>query len=98
MFDARLLFLLQFAFFVKFFLDLLGSLGFAQIAFLIPNALKIKIPYKSRSYQYLYAITDAMSEEYQRSVEAGSLLQIDDPRLVIYYGANLGLSLRQCLE
>ena len=39
-----------------------------------------------------------MREEYQRIVEAGFLLQIDAPRLVIYYGANLGLSLAQCLE
>jgi len=31
-------------------------------------------------------------------VEAGFLLQIDAPRLVRYYGANLGLSLAQCLE
>lgn len=39
-----------------------------------------------------------MREEYQRIVEAGFLLQIDDPRLVSYYGANLGPSLVQCLE
>jgi 5-methyltetrahydropteroyltriglutamate--homocysteine methyltransferase len=39
-----------------------------------------------------------MREEYQRIGEAGFLLQIDDPCLVSYYGANLGLSLAQCLE
>lgn len=47
---------------------------------------------------YLYAIADAMREEYNSIVEAGFLLQIDDPRLVTYYGANPGLSLEQCLK
>jgi 5-methyltetrahydropteroyltriglutamate--homocysteine methyltransferase len=47
---------------------------------------------------YLYAIAEAMRTEYQRIVEAGFVLQIDDPRLVSYYGANPGLSLAQCLK
>jgi len=47
---------------------------------------------------YLYAIADAMREEYHSIVDAGFLLQIDDPRLVSYYGSNPGLSLEQCLE
>jgi 5-methyltetrahydropteroyltriglutamate--homocysteine methyltransferase len=47
---------------------------------------------------YLYAIADAMREEYHGIVEAGFLLQIDDPRLVSYYGANPGVSLEDCLE
>ncbi len=47
---------------------------------------------------YLYAIADAMREEYQSIVAAGFLLQIDDPRLVTYYGSNPGMSLEQCLE
>jgi 5-methyltetrahydropteroyltriglutamate--homocysteine methyltransferase len=47
---------------------------------------------------YLYAIADAMSEEYHGIVDAGFLLQIDDPRLVSYYGSNPGVSLEQCLE
>jgi 5-methyltetrahydropteroyltriglutamate--homocysteine methyltransferase len=47
---------------------------------------------------YLYAIADAMREEYQGIVEAGFLLQIDDPRLVSYYGANPGVSVEACLE
>jgi 5-methyltetrahydropteroyltriglutamate--homocysteine methyltransferase len=54
--------------------------------------------FESWNYPYLYAIADAMREEYQRIVEVGFLLQIDDPPLVIYYGANLGLSLAPCLE
>jgi len=34
---------------------------------------------------YLFAIADAMHEEYKAIVDAGFLLQIDDPRLVTYY-------------
>jgi 5-methyltetrahydropteroyltriglutamate--homocysteine methyltransferase len=35
--------------------------------------------------EYLFAIAEAMREEYQAIVDAGLLLQIDDPRLVTYY-------------
>jgi 5-methyltetrahydropteroyltriglutamate--homocysteine methyltransferase len=45
---------------------------------------------------YLYAIADAMREEYNSIVGAGFLLQIDDPRLVTYYVANPGVSIEQC--
>lgn len=45
---------------------------------------------------YLYAIADAMREEYSGIVDAGFLLQIDDPRLVTYYVSNPGLSVEQC--
>src|SRR5215831_21309836 len=45
---------------------------------------------------YLYAIADAVREEYNSIVGAGFLLQIDDPRLVTYYVANPGLSIEQC--
>jgi 5-methyltetrahydropteroyltriglutamate--homocysteine methyltransferase len=47
---------------------------------------------------YLYAIADAMREEYNSIVGAGFLLQIDDPRLVTYYVANPGLSIEQCRQ
>jgi 5-methyltetrahydropteroyltriglutamate--homocysteine methyltransferase len=46
---------------------------------------------------YLYAIAEAMREEYHGIVEAGFLLQIDDPRLVTYYGSNPGVSLQEFL-
>ena len=47
---------------------------------------------------YLYAIADAMREEYHGIIEAGFLLQIDDPRLVTSYGANPQLSLEEFLQ
>jgi len=47
---------------------------------------------------YLYAIADAMREEYHGIIEAGFLLQIDDPRLVTSYGANPQMSLEEFLQ
>jgi len=35
--------------------------------------------------EYLFAIAEAMREEYKAIVDAGFLVQIDDPRLVSYY-------------
>jgi 5-methyltetrahydropteroyltriglutamate--homocysteine methyltransferase len=45
---------------------------------------------------YLYAIADAMREEYNAIVAAGFLLQVDDPRLITYYNATPGASIDQC--
>ena len=35
---------------------------------------------------YLFAIADAMHEEYKAIVDAGFILQLDDPRVVTQYG------------
>ena len=40
--------------------------------------------YKTQE-EYLFAIADALHEEYRAIVDAGFLLQIDDPRLVTYW-------------
>jgi len=45
---------------------------------------------------YLFAIADAMHEEYQAIVDAGLLLQIDDPRLLTYYISKPDLSVEDC--
>jgi 5-methyltetrahydropteroyltriglutamate--homocysteine methyltransferase len=45
---------------------------------------------------YLFAIADAMREEYKAIVDAGFLLQIDDPRLVSYYLVNPDASIAEC--
>ena len=52
--------------------------------------------YYASEEEYLYAIADAMSEEYRAIVDAGFLLQIDDPRLVTYYVANPQASVEDC--
>ena len=39
--------------------------------------------YKSEE-EYLFALAEAMREEYKAIVDAGFLLQIDDPRLITH--------------
>lgn len=45
---------------------------------------------------YLYAIAEALREEYRAILDAGLLLQIDDPRLLTYYIARPDLSVEEC--
>jgi 5-methyltetrahydropteroyltriglutamate--homocysteine methyltransferase len=45
---------------------------------------------------YLAALADAMNEEYRAIVDAGFLLQIDDPRLITHYNRVPGLSVEEC--
>jgi 5-methyltetrahydropteroyltriglutamate--homocysteine methyltransferase len=51
--------------------------------------------YKSQE-DYVFAIADAMREEYKAIVDAGLLLQIDDPRLVTYYIIHPEASIADC--
>jgi len=46
--------------------------------------------------EYLFAIADAMHEEYEAIVDAGFLLQIDDPRLVTYYIMSPTSTVQEC--
>ncbi len=46
--------------------------------------------------EFLFAIADALRVEYQAIVDAGFLLQIDDPLLINYYVKNPDLNLGQC--
>jgi len=52
--------------------------------------------YYKTDAEYLYAIADAMHEEYRAIVDAGFLLQIDDPRLVTYYVMQPDASIADC--
>ncbi len=51
--------------------------------------------YKSAE-EYLYAIADAMREEYRAIVAAGFLVQIDDPQLVTHYVVDPTATIEQC--
>jgi len=51
--------------------------------------------YKSQE-EYIFAIADAMREEYKAIVDAGFLVQIDDPRLVTYYILHPQASIADC--
>jgi 5-methyltetrahydropteroyltriglutamate--homocysteine methyltransferase len=48
--------------------------------------LQRKNEYYSTEEEYLFAIADAMHEEYKAIVDAGFILQLDDPRVVTQYG------------
>jgi 5-methyltetrahydropteroyltriglutamate--homocysteine methyltransferase len=51
--------------------------------------------YKTQE-EYVFAIAEAMREEYEAIVDAGLLLQIDDPRLVTYYIIHPEASIADC--
>jgi 5-methyltetrahydropteroyltriglutamate--homocysteine methyltransferase len=52
--------------------------------------------YYATEEEFLEAIADAMHEEYRAIVDAGFLLQIDDPRFSTYYTANPDKSVEEC--
>ena len=51
--------------------------------------------YKSED-DYLMALGDAMHQEYKAIVDAGFLLQVDDPRLITYYMVEPKASVEDC--
>ncbi len=46
--------------------------------------------------EFLYAVADALNVEYRAIVDAGFLLQVDDPRLINYYVKNPDLTVEDC--
>jgi 5-methyltetrahydropteroyltriglutamate--homocysteine methyltransferase len=46
--------------------------------------------------EYLFALADAMHVEYQAIVDAGFVLQIDDPRLATHYDRHPEASIEEC--
>jgi 5-methyltetrahydropteroyltriglutamate--homocysteine methyltransferase len=54
---------------------------------------------KNRYYktdeEYLYAIAEAMHEEYKAIVDSGLILQIDDPRIATYYALSPERSIKE---
>src|SRR5436305_2844605 len=51
--------------------------------------------YKSEE-EYLYALAEALSEEYRAIIEAGLILQVDDPLLASYYVMHPEASVEDC--
>jgi 5-methyltetrahydropteroyltriglutamate--homocysteine methyltransferase len=60
----------------------------------------LELYYDNRYYgsdeDYLEALADAMRVEYRAIVEAGLLLQIDDPRMATHYNRAVGSSIEEC--
>ena len=52
--------------------------------------------YYKTEEEYLFAVAEAMHEEYKGIVDAGFLVQIDDPRLSTYYLLNSDKTIAEC--
>jgi 5-methyltetrahydropteroyltriglutamate--homocysteine methyltransferase len=70
----------------------------AFVPAIAPSNIETTTPnehYKN-SEEYVFAIAEAMREEYKAIVDAGFLLQIDDPFLVTYYIMRPQLGIAEC--
>ena len=60
----------------------------------------LELYYENRYYasdeEYLAALADAMHDEYKAIVDAGFLLQIDDPRMATHYNRARDASIEDC--
>jgi 5-methyltetrahydropteroyltriglutamate--homocysteine methyltransferase len=65
---------------------------------LSPNnvALYYENKYYKNEEEYSVAIADAMREEYKAIIDAGFLLQVDDPRLATHYDRHPDSSIEEC--
>ncbi|MFZ1094982.1 MAG: cobalamin-independent methionine synthase II family protein [Xanthobacteraceae bacterium] len=70
----------------------------AFVAAIAPSNIETTTPneYYKTEEEYVFAIAQAMREEYQAIVQAGFLLQIDDPFLITYYITRPDLSVADC--
>ena len=70
----------------------------AFVPAIAPSNVETTTPneYYPTAEAYVFAIAQAMREEYLAIVEAGFLLQIDDPFLVTYYITRPDLSVAEC--
>jgi 5-methyltetrahydropteroyltriglutamate--homocysteine methyltransferase len=82
--------------------NLKAAIGDAKIEAFMPAISPSNIEewqrnaYYKTNEEYIYAISEAMREEYKTIVDAGFLLQIDDPRLVSYYLVKPDASIAEC--
>ena len=82
--------------------NLKAAVGNAKVEVFVPAISPANIEdwmlnaYYKKPEDYLFAIADAMHEEYKAIVDAGFLLQIDDPRLVSYYVVNPKATIAEC--
>lgn len=82
--------------------NLKAAIGSAKVEAFMPAISPSNIEewqrnaYYKTTEEYIYAISEAMREEYKAIVDAGFLLQIDDPRLVSYYLVKPDASIAEC--
>jgi 5-methyltetrahydropteroyltriglutamate--homocysteine methyltransferase len=72
----------------------------AFVPAIAPSNVETTTPneYYPSAEAYVFAIAEAMRAEYQAIVDAGFLLQIDDPFLVTYYITRPDLSVAECRQ
>jgi 5-methyltetrahydropteroyltriglutamate--homocysteine methyltransferase len=70
----------------------------AFVPAIAPSNIETTTPneYYPTAEAYVFAIADAMREEYKAIIDAGFLLQIDDPFLVTYYIMRPELTIAEC--
>jgi len=70
----------------------------AFVPAIAPSNVETTTPneYYPTAEAYVFAIAEAMREEYKAIIDAGFLLQIDDPFLVTYYITRPDLSIAEC--
>jgi 5-methyltetrahydropteroyltriglutamate--homocysteine methyltransferase len=70
----------------------------AFVPAIAPSNVETTTPneYYPTAEAYVFAIAEAMREEYKAIVDAGFLLQIDDPFLVTYYITRPDLDIAEC--
>jgi 5-methyltetrahydropteroyltriglutamate--homocysteine methyltransferase len=70
----------------------------AFVPAIAPSNVETTTPneYYPSAEAYVFAIAEAMREEYKAIVDAGFLLQIDDPFLVTYYIMRPDLGIAEC--
>jgi 5-methyltetrahydropteroyltriglutamate--homocysteine methyltransferase len=82
--------------------NLRAAIGSAKIEAFMPAISPSNVEewqrnaYYRTSEEYIVAIGEAMREEYQAIVDAGFILQIDDPRLVCYYLVRPDATIAEC--
>ena len=82
--------------------NLKAAIGSAKVEAFMPAISVANIEdwmlnrYYKTPEEYLFAIAEAMREEYKAIVDAGFLVQIDDPRLVSYYLVNPNATIAEC--
>lgn len=77
---------------------LAGAAAEAFVPAIAPSNVEATTPneYYPTAEAYVFAIAEAMREEYRAIVDAGFLLQIDDPFLVTYYITRPDLDVAAC--
>jgi 5-methyltetrahydropteroyltriglutamate--homocysteine methyltransferase len=75
----------------------------AEAAFMTAiSPTNLELYYRNEYYrsdeEYLEALANAMNVEYRAIVDAGFILQIDDPRLATHYNRTPGASVAECRD